>query len=76
MPAIAKTSRAVRAVWLLRLLSEEVLHSTELAVLFGVSERQVQRDILSLKQAGASIVTTERGYRLEGNWLLPLAPPD
>lgn len=77
IPTIAKTCRAVRAVWMLRLLSEEVLHATELAVLFGISERQVQRDILSLKQAGASIATTPRGYQLQGAWRLPLdSDPD
>jgi len=72
IPTAAKTSRAVRFLWILKLLSEEPLHFTELAILMQVSERQIQRDVATLKEAGAVIETTDRGYNLSGHWVLPL----
>lgn len=71
IPDSAKTSKPIRCLWVLKLLSEEPLHFTELAVLFGVSERAIQRDIATLKEAGAVIETTERGYALQGRCVLP-----
>ena len=72
VPAAAKTSNPIRCLWLLKLLSEEPLHFTELAILFSVSERAIQRDIATLKAAGAVIETAERGYLLRGRYALPL----
>lgn len=71
IPLIARTSRPVRCLWLLKLLAEEPLHFTELAILFHVSERQIQRDVATLKEAGAVIETTDRGYNLRGQCVLP-----
>ena len=71
IPVAARTSRPVRCLWILKLLSEEPLHSTELALLFQVSERQIQRDIGTLKVAGAVIETSERGYNLRSPCVMP-----
>lgn len=71
IPVIARTSRPVRCLWILKLLGEEPLHFTELAILFHVSERQIQRDVATLKEAGAVIESTERGYNLRGQYALP-----
>ena len=71
IPEAAKTNKTVRCLYILKLLAEEPLHSTELAILFSVSERGIQRDILTLKNAGAVIETTERGYVLRGRYTLP-----
>lgn len=71
IPLAARNSRPIRCLWILKLLGEEPLHSTELAVLFQVSERQVQRDIGTLKVAGAVIETSERGYHLRVPCVMP-----
>ena len=71
IPEAAKTSKPIRCLWVLKLLAEEPLHFTELAVLFGVSERAIQRDIATLKEAGAVIETTERGYVLNSKCVMP-----
>jgi len=71
VPAAAKNSKPIRCLWVLKLLSEDPIHSTELAILFDVSERAIQRDVATLKAAGAVIETTERGYVLRGRYALP-----
>lgn len=71
IPKAARTSKAVRCLWILKLLSEEPLHTTELAILFAISDRGIQRDIATLKDAGAEIETTRRGYVLKAPCVMP-----
>lgn len=72
IPNIAKTSKTVRCLWILKLLSEGPLHVSELAVLFQTSERQMQRNVRTLREAGAVIEATARGYVLHGQWSLAI----
>ena len=71
IPEEAKTSKTIRCLWILKYLSEEPIHSTELAVLFDTSERGIQRDVATLKKAGAPIETTTRGYVLKAPCVMP-----
>lgn len=71
IPAAALKSKTVRCLWILKFLSEEPIHATELALLFSMSERGIQRDILTLKAAGAPIETSVRGYVLKAPCLMP-----
>ena len=61
----------MRCLWILKLLSEEPLHFTELAILFATSERGIQRDIATLKAAGVEIESSIRGYVLKGPCVMP-----
>ncbi|MBX3169273.1 MAG: helix-turn-helix domain-containing protein [Candidatus Eremiobacteraeota bacterium] len=61
----------MRCLHILKLLAEEPLHVSELAILFDVSERAIQRDILTLKEAGAVIDSSGRGYHLRGRCRMP-----
>ena len=72
IPDAAKASQLVRCLWILKLLSEESLHFSELALMFQVSERQIQRNVRTLREVGVVIETTPRGYALHGQWSLPL----
>ena len=72
IPDAAKTSSSIRCLWILKLLSEEPLHYSELAVVFQVTERSIQRHVRTLREAGAVIEPTPRGYVLHGQWTLPL----
>ena len=71
LPEEAKTSKTVRCLWVLKYLSEGPIHSTELALLFDTSERGIQRDVATLKKAGAPIETTTRGYVLKAPCVMP-----
>lgn len=71
IPQEAKTSKTIRCLWILKYLSEGPIHSTELAVLFETSERAIQRDVATLKEAGVPIGTTRRGYVLEAPCVMP-----
>ena len=71
IPPAAYTSKTVRCLWILKLLGEGPIHSTELALLFSTSERGIQRDIVTLKEAGAPIETSVRGYVLKAPCQMP-----
>ena len=71
IPKSAFESKTVRCLWILKYLSEGPIHSTELAVLFSTSERGIQRDIATLKNAGAPIETSLRGYVLKASCVMP-----
>ena len=52
VPEAAKNNYTVRCLWILKLISEDNLHLSELAILMGCSERAIQR----LLQAGSTFL--------------------
>ena len=58
--------RLARVLRLLLALQQEQLTRMALAQRFGVSERQVQRDLDALRAAGIQLLHTRKGYRVVG----------
>lgn len=73
-PLVAKSNRAARCIWILKILSEagEPIHDTELAVLTGAVERTIERDLKLLTNLGARLERSPRGVTLLGRYQIPL----
>lgn len=73
LPEIAKTNRAARWLWLVKILLDSPgLHDSHLAKLFRVSERAIERDLRDLKLSGVPIVRVDTGFKIGGDFRLPL----
>lgn len=62
---------------MLKLLADadDWIHDSELALIFGVSERTIERDFQSLLRLGAPVESRRGlGYRTTKKFQIPLAP--
>ncbi|MEZ4631647.1 MAG: HTH domain-containing protein [Deinococcales bacterium] len=72
--AIRKLERLLELV---KLLQEKAWHTKELAQKFATRDREIQRDILSLKGYGYKIESPQRGFHVitpKASNLLPIEP--
>lgn len=74
VPEAAKNNYTVRCLWILKLISEDNLHLSELAILMGCSERAIQRALVTLQEAGIVLRDDQpRGYyKPDQHFYLPL----
>lgn len=76
MPAAAFATAAGKLLWLLKVLADanDWIHDSDLAIIFKVSERTIERDFARLVRLGAPVERRPNwGYRTTKEVKLPLS---